>query len=95
MKTLEEKDVIKIMQEVWQEKIFKLSEEVDITYTTKVDGKDVSVLSNARGLKLRHKKSNILYTLEEISPEKAKLTTPEGDTILIDEETLENEYEPG
>lgn len=91
MKTLHEKDIIRLMKEEWSSKIAKLSEEVDITLKTKVDGKVKNVLSP--DLKIRHKKSQILYTVVSIGPQDIILKTPEGEDFLIDNEKLEDEYE--
>lgn len=91
MKTLQEKDVIRIMKEEWQAKLAALSEDVDITFDAKVDGKPKQVIST--GLKLRHKKSLLLYTVASVGPKDIILTTPEGENFLLDKETLEQEYE--
>ena len=91
MKKLQEEDVIRIMREEWQVKIAKLSEEVDLTFTAKVDGKEKDIIS--KDLKLRHKKSQILYTIVSVAPNDIVLKTPEGEDFLLDKETLEDEYE--
>ena len=91
MKKLREEDVIRIMREEWQVKIAKLSEEVDLTFTAKVDGEEKDVIS--KDLKLRHKKSQILYTIVSVAPKDIVLKTPEGEDFLLDKETLEDEYE--
>lgn len=91
MKKLQEEDIIRIMREEWQGKVAKLSEEVDLTFNTKVDGKEKEVIS--KDLKVRHKKSQILYTVVSVSPKDIILKTPEGEDFLLDKETLEDEYE--
>lgn len=91
MKKLQEEDIIRIMREEWQNKVAKLSEEVDLTFKTKVDGKEKEVISN--DLKIRHKKSQILYTVVSVSPKDIILKTPEGENFILDKETLEDEYE--
>lgn len=91
MKKLQEEDIIRIMREEWQNKVSKLSEDVDLTFKTKVDGEEKDVIS--KDLKVRHKKSQILYTVVSVSPSDIILKTPEGEDFLLDKETLEDEYE--
>ena len=45
--------------------------------------------------KLRHKGSQILYTVAEVGPEDIVLMTPEGKPFVIDASTVEQEYELG
>jgi len=91
MKKLQEEDIIRIMREEWRDKVVKLSEEVDLTFNAKVDGKEAEVIS--KDLKIRHKKSQILYTVVSVSPKDIILKTPEGEDFMLDKETLEDEYE--
>ena len=91
MKKLQEEDIIKIMREEWQNKIAALTEEVDLTFKTKVDGDDKEVI--AQDLKVRHKDSQILYTVVSVGPNDIILKTPEGEDFLLDKDTLEAEYE--
>jgi len=91
MKKLQEQDIIRIMREEWQGKVAKLSEEVDLTFNAKVDGEEAEVIS--KDLKIRHKKSQILYTVVSVSPKDIILKTPEGEDFMLDKETLEDEYE--
>lgn len=91
MKKIQEEDIIRIMREEWNAKVAALTEEVDLTFKAKVDGKEKEVISDE--LKIRHKKSQILYTVVSIGPRDAILKTPEGKEFLIDKDTLEDEYE--
>lgn len=91
MKKLNENDIIQMMREEWDAKLARLSEEVDAVLTGKVDGKEKTILSP--DTKLRHKKSQLLYTLVSIGPRDAILNTPEGDKqFLVDKDVLEKEY---
>lgn len=45
------------------------------------------------GLKIKHKNSQILYTLKSINKYESLLTTPEGDLILVPTQELLNDYE--
>ena len=91
MKKLQEQDVIRIMREEWQAKVKALSEEVDLTFKAKVDGENKEVIS--QDLKVRHKDSQILYTVVSVGPDDIVLKTPEGEDFLLDKDTLEAEYE--
>lgn len=104
MKKLSEADIIRMMREEWDAKVAKLSEEVDVLFKTKVDGEDKSVISP--GLKLRNKvaqgkkkkdgdtaKRGYLYTVVSVGPRDTLLQSPEGTRFVVDNETLEKEYE--
>jgi len=91
MKNLTEADIIRVMREEWQAKVTALSEEVDLTFKSKVDGEDKEVIS--QDLKIRHKKSQLLYTVVSVSSNDIVLKTPEGEEFLLDKEQLEDEYE--
>jgi len=91
MKKLEEEDIIQIMREEWAAKLQALSEAVDIVLKAKVDGKEKQVIDP--DLKLRHKKTQFLYTVVSVGPRDAILKTPEGTDFLVDKDTLEDEYE--
>ena len=91
MKKLEESDIIRIMREEWDAKVAALSEAVDAVLKGKVDGQEKTILSPE--LKLRHKKTQFLYTVASVGPRDAILKTPEGKQMIVDKDTLENEYE--
>lgn len=101
MKNLSEADIIKMMQEEWDAKVAKLSEEVDLLFKTKVDGEEKSVIGP--GLKLRNKVKKAdgkgkgargyLYTVISVGPRDIVLQSPEGKNFIVDNETLEKEYE--
>jgi len=91
MKKLNEEDIIRIMREEWQAKVVALSEEVDLAFKAKIDGENKDVIS--QDLKIRHKKSQLLYTVVSVGPRDIILKTPEGEDFLLDKDTLEDEYE--
>jgi hypothetical protein len=91
MKTIKEEDIIRLIREEWNAKIAALTEDVDLVFKSKVDGESKEVIS--KDLKVRHKKSQILYTVVSVGPQDAILKTPEGDEFLINKDTLEDEYE--
>jgi hypothetical protein len=91
MKNLTEEDVVRVMREEWHAKVISLTEEVDLSFKAKVDGEDKEVIS--QDLKIRHKKSQLLYTVVSVGPKDIVLKTPEGEEFLLDKEQLEDEYE--
>jgi len=91
MKKLTEEDIIKAMREEWQAKVSALNEEVDLTFNAKIDGENKGVIS--QDLKIRHKKSQLLYTVVSVGPRDIILKTPEGEEFLLDKEQLEDDYE--
>jgi hypothetical protein len=103
MKKLNDADVLRLMREEWNAKVKVLSENVDLAFKSKVDGKESTIVDS--GLKLRHKKSQLLYTVISVSPNEAELCAynppgvdsqdqqPEAVEFLVDRGTLEKEYE--
>lgn len=80
------------MREEWTAGVKALSEQIDMVMNSTVgDDSDVPVLSPE--LKIRHKKSQIRYTVDSVGPRDIILRTPEGEKFLVDKETLESEYE--
>ena len=91
MKKLEESDIIQAMREEWEVKLRQISETVDVIFKGKVDGKEKTILSDE--LKVRHKKSQFLYTVVSVSPRGAILMTPEREEFSVGKEELERDYE--
>lgn len=90
VKTLTEADVINAMREVHRERLAELAKDIDVLLKTK-DGGQQNALS--AGLKLKHKKSGLLYTIDSVGPRDAILRAPEGKTFLVDQAELEKSYE--
>jgi hypothetical protein len=90
-KVLSEQDILRIMREEWRKKISLLKEEVEISMKTKIDGKTKEIVSP--DLKVRHKESQILYTVVSIGPKDIILKTPEGEDFIIDRKEFEDCYE--
>lgn len=92
MKTLQPEDVIRIMREEWNSRIKTLTEEVDVVMNSRVgDAGEVPVISPE--LKVRHKDSQIRYTVVSVGPRDVILRTPEGEQFLIDSAELEKSYQ--
>lgn len=92
MKTLTEADVLRVMREEWQAGVAALTEQIDMVMHSKVDGPEKEPVISPE-LKVKHKKSQIRYTVSSVGPRDIILRTPEGQEFLIDKETLESEYE--
>ena len=79
------------MRELWDEKVNRLIEssgaDVDMTPSEET-GKPVI----SAGLKVRHKKSNLLYTVDSVNSAEVVLKTPEGDKFLLDAGEFEDSY---
>ena len=91
MKTLSEKDVIRMMQEEWEGRLKRLSEKMDVVFKAKLDGKESTILSPE--LKLVHSPSGLRYTVSSVGANDCILLTPEGEEFIVDKGTLEDEYE--
>ncbi len=91
MKTLQNEDVLRVMREEWAAKTKELSEQADMVLNAKTKSGTVPVV--APELKVRHKKSQIRYTVDSVGPRDLILRTPENEKFLVDKETLESEYE--
>ena len=92
MKKLQEADVLRVMREEWNAGVAKLTEQIDMVMHAKVDSNEKEPVVSPE-LKVRHKASQIRYTVSSVGPRDVILRTPEGDEFLIDKETLEGEYE--
>lgn len=82
-----------MMREEWEAGVRALTEQIDMVMTAKVDKKGAEEPVLSPGLKVRHKKSALRYTVQSVGPHDVILLTPEGETFLIDAETLEDEYQ--
>lgn len=91
MKTLNEADIIQAMREEWNSRVKSVVEQANLTLTSKVDGSQDLVI--APELKVRHKKSQIRYTVDSVGPRDVILRTPEGETFLVNKEEFEQAYE--
>jgi hypothetical protein len=91
MKPLTEADVLRAMREEWNARKRALSEEVDLVLNTKVDGPDKEPIITPE-LKVRHKKSQIRYTVVSVGPRDVILKTPEGEQFLVGADELEDQY---
>lgn len=79
------------MREEWNAKVAHLAEQIDMVMTSKIGKQQGEVL--APELKVKHKESQIRYTISSVGPRDVILRTPEGDEFIVSKETLEAEYE--
>jgi len=89
-------DFIRLMREEWNAKMAALSEEVDLMFKAKVDGDDKSVVD--KGLKIRGKEDQVLYTVSAVSIRGVDLRPPDGPEdgsrdFFVDKDTLEKNYD--
>jgi len=91
VKPLTEADVLRVMREEWQKKVDALAEQIDMVMQSKVGHDPKDVLSPE--LKVKHKESQIRYTIDSVGPRDCILRTPEGEQFLVSKEALESEYE--
>lgn len=92
MKKLQAEDVIRVMKEEWSARVKGLAEQVDLVMNSKLDGPEKEPVISPE-LKVRHKGSQIRYTVSSVGPRDIILRTPEGGEFLVDKATLEKEYE--
>ena len=92
MSVLQAKDVVRAMREEWHARVKTLAEKVDIVVNAKVDGSEKEPVISPE-LKVRHKKSQIRYTVCSVGPRDVILRTPEEDKFLVDKNEFENSYE--
>jgi hypothetical protein len=90
MRTLQESDIIRIMREEWRARQAILAEQIDMVMSSKIGKEEEPVLSP--GLKVKHKKSNLRYTVASVGTQDIILMTPEGDQFLVDGPSFEEEY---
>jgi len=90
VKPLTEADVLRVMREEWNAKVSHLAEQIDMVMVSKVGKKEGEVLSPE--LKVKHKESNLRYTIDSVGPRDVILRTPEGEQFLVSKEQLEDEY---
>ena len=89
MAQLTEQKIIEIMREEWNQKVLRLEKKLNAFMKT--DGSRKGVIGV--DTKVRHKGSQLLYTVDEVGPHEVVLRTPEGKLFRVDEKDFEGEYE--
>lgn len=97
VKKLTEADIIRMIREEWELKMRSLAEDADIDFSVKIPVKGKSAKEEtiviSPGLKVRHKKSHLRYTVVSVSEKDCVLRTPEGKDFLVDAAKMEKNYE--
>lgn len=94
MNNLTENDIVRVMREEWDKKVQKLAEEVKLSLTTKIDGKEVEIASP--GFKAKNKRSQKLYTVASAGPDVVTLVSADGkEKLTLNGKQWRDEYEPG
>jgi hypothetical protein len=93
MRTLKEEDIIRLMREEWARGVAALTEKVDMVLNAPVEkgGDELPVLSPQ--LKVRHKASQLRYTIASVGPRDVILLTPEGEKFIVDGADFEDAYQ--
>jgi len=79
-----------MMREAWDLRLRSLQEAAGLVVDGPV-GADVPLI--APGLKVRHGRSQVRYTVSSVGPRDVILTTPEGEEFIVDRGELESSYE--
>lgn len=89
MTQLTENKIIKILKEEWTNK--ELQVEKALKMFMKVDSEKKNIISAET--KVRHKGSQLLYTVQEVCPDEIILRTPEGKLFSVEQDEFSKEYE--
>lgn len=87
-KILTERAIIELMREAYEQHLTDLMELDASPYQGQ--GESETVLDV--GLKVRHKKTNLLYTIIQLGIEDVMLQTPDGEKFTLSKKELEKEY---
>ena len=87
---LTEQRIIEIMREEYEAKLRKLDEDLSAFMNVPDDDKEGII-----GLetKVRHKETQLLYTVNSVGPNEIELRTPESKTFMVTSDEFEKEYE--
>lgn len=91
MSTLTEQRLIEIMREEYEARVQKLDEDLK-AFMNIPDGDDKEGIIGDE-TKVRHRDSQLLYTVHEVGPHQIVLRTPEGKLFDVSAEEFEQEYE--
>ena len=89
VKTLTERDVIRMMREAWEAKVQGIVSELD-THYKQADGE--KKLTVSPGLKIRHESSGLLYTVDTLGTKDVVLITPDGSRVVVNFAELDKSY---
>ncbi|MBT7912715.1 hypothetical protein HN588_02275 [Candidatus Bathyarchaeota archaeon] len=90
MKTLSESDILRMLREEYDLKLERVLGEINTApFPGQQDDRSPVVTPD---LKVRHKKTNLLYTVDSVSPNDVTLRSPEGDRFTVAADEFEKEY---
>lgn len=89
-KRLTNQTMLRLMNEVYDERLKTLSENVDIIIDPgKKDGEQLV----SSELKIKHKSSGLLYTVDSVGPRDMILRNPEGKKFIVNKSEIESDYQ--
>lgn len=89
MTNITKEDIAKMIREAYDKRIKIV--ELDLKHATSDNPKGVPIIG--KELRLRHKKSGLIYTVTGVGHTQHELTTPDGDKFVVGSNELEDEYE--
>lgn len=85
---LTEQKLVELIREEWGKRLLQVEKSLE-TFM-KIDSSKKGIISP--DTKVRHKGSQLLYTVHEVLPDEIVLRTPEGKLFSVDEEEFSKEY---
>lgn len=93
-KQVDDQTILRIMREEWTTRKSGLVTEVKLVAERESKkAEDISFDTVSIGLKIKHKESGVLYTVNQVSPGSVTLRSPEGALAVIPNASLEAEFE--
>lgn len=83
------KDILQMIREAYDKKLKLI--EISLTQPTEADPKGKPIVG--KELRLKHKKSGLIYTVNSVGHSQYELRTPEGEKFTVTSDELEKEYE--
>ena len=91
MEKLDESVVIRILREEWEARKTSLREELKTVFKPSKKAPEKPAISP--GLKIKHKKSGILYTVDSVGHDQVIIRKPEGNRVLVPNDQIEKDFE--
>ncbi len=91
MQKLDESVVLRLLQEEWEKRKVSLREELETTF--KVKGEEIPQTIISPGLKVNHKKTGMLCTIDSVGLSGVIMKKPEGTKFVVSTEQFEKEFE--
>lgn len=79
--------------QMFREAIAKKMKLVEVSLVQTSDGNPRGVNIVGKDLRLRHKKSGLIYTVDAVGHSQFVLRTPEGEKFQVSKREMETEYE--